>query len=132
MILLTDSDIPIEDFERKLRKEENGGIVLFLGEPRKSAADGPVVAIRYTAYNEMAEKEMKKIENEAKVLFGLEDIIIAHRLGRVPLKTISFFVGVSGAHRKECFDACKWIVDQIKLKVPIWKEIEYERSGNCK
>ncbi len=128
MVFIGKDEIPIEKFETALKEESAGGIVVFLGEPRSSKEDGPVVSINYTAYKEMAKKEMLKIEKEAKERFGVKNIIIAHRLGNVPLKMVSFFVGVSAPHRKECFEACAWIVDQVKLLVPIWKEIKYEGS----
>ncbi len=131
MIFISEDEIPVEKFETVLKEESAGGIVVFLGEPRRSDEDGPVISINYTAYKEMAEKEMLKIEKEAKQRFGIKEVIIAHRLGNIPLKTISFFVGVSAPHRKECFEACAWVVDQVKLLVPIWKEIKYERSRNC-
>jgi len=132
MVFISEDVIPIEKFENMLKDDSAGGIVVFLGEPRRGKEDGAVVSIHYTAYREMAEKEMLKIEKEAKERFGVKNIVIAHRLGDIPLKTISFFVGVSAPHRKECFEACAWIVDQVKLFVPIWKEIRYERNGNCK
>ena len=131
MIFISEDEIPVEKFEAALKEESAGGIVIFLGEPRRSDEDGPVISIDYTAYKEMAEKEMLKIEEEAKQRFGIKNVIIAHRLGNIPLKTISFFVGVSAPHRKECFEACAWIVDQVKLLVPIWKEIKYEGSRDC-
>lgn len=131
MIFIGEDEIPVEKFETALKGESAGGIVVFLGEPRRSDEDGPVMSINYTAYREMAAKEMLKIEKEARQRFNVKDVIIAHRLGNIPLKTISFFVGVSASHRKECFEACAWIVDQVKLLVPIWKEIKYEGSRNC-
>jgi len=131
MVFISEDEIPVEKFETALKEESVGGIVVFLGEPRRSDEDGPVLSINYTAYREMAEKEMLKIEKEARQRFNVKDVIIAHRLGNIPLKTISFFVGVSAPHRKECFEACAWIVDQVKLLVPIWKEIKYEGSRDC-
>ncbi len=128
MVFVSKDEIPVEKFETVLKEKSVGAIVVFLGEPRRSNEDGPVISISYTAYKEMAEKEMLKIEKEAKKRFGVKNVIIAHRLGNIPLKTISFFVGISAPHRKECFEACAWVVDQVKLLVPIWKEIKYEGS----
>ncbi len=122
--------IDVEKVKLSLKREDAGAIVIFLGEPRKSKEDGDVLAINYTAYNEMAIKEMQKIVKEAKEKFHVREAVIIHRVGLIPLREISFLVAVSSAHRRESFDACKWIVDVVKEKVPIWKEIKYERSRN--
>ncbi len=125
-------EINVEAVKEKLKCEEAGAIVIFLGEPRRSKEDGNVVSINYTAYEEMAVKEAEKIECQAKEKFPIIDVVIMHRLGNVPLKEVSFLVGVSSPHRKEAFEACTWITDEVKKRVPIWKEIIYERSGNSK
>ena len=130
MVKIQKNKINIQDVEERLKSDDAGAIVFFLGEPRRSAEDGKVVSINYTAYADMALKEMQKIENEAKKSFKVKNIVIIHRIGEIPLKEISFFVAVSSAHRGEGFDACGWIVDEVKSKVPIWKEIMYEESRN--
>ncbi len=119
----------VKDF---LKGKESGAIVMFLGEPRSAEEDGNVVSINYTAYGEMAIKEMERIEREAHGKFSVNRVVIFHRLGNIPLKEISFLVAVSSAHRKEAFEACEWIVNEVKRRVPIWKEIIYERSRNSK
>ncbi len=130
MVKIQRDKIDVTLLKDVLKKNDAGAIILFLGEPRRSKEDGDVVSINYTAYEEMAIREMKKIEREAKNKFHVKDVIIVHRIGNIPLKEISFFVGVSSAHRKEGFKACQWIVDEVKSTVPIWKEIKYEVSRN--
>ncbi len=125
-------EIDVEAVKEKLKRDGAGAIVIFLGEPRRSKEDGNVVSINYTAYEEMAVKEAEKIEREAKEKFPILDVVIMHRLGNVPLKEVSFLVGVSSPHRKEAFEACAWITDEVKKRVPVWKEIIYEGSGNSK
>ncbi len=130
MVKIQRDKIDVNLLEDMLKKNDAGAVILFLGEPRRSPEDGDVVSINYTAYEEMAIKEMEKIENEAKNKFHVKDVIIVHRIGNIPLKEISFFVGVSSAHREEGFKACQWIVDEVKSTVPIWKEIRYEIGRN--
>ncbi|PMP82234.1 MAG: molybdenum cofactor biosynthesis protein MoaE, partial [Caldisericum exile] len=113
-----------------LRNEEGGSIVVFLGEPRKGFEDGDVSSIEYTAYEEMAIQELKKIEEEALKRDGILDVIIVHRLGDIPLKETSLYVGVSSRHREEGFEITKWIIEEVKKSVPIWKEIKYEGNRN--
>lgn len=131
-MVLIGTEIDIESVKEKLKRNEAGSIVMFLGEPRRSPEDGDVVSINYTAYEEMAVKEAEKIECEAKNKFPVLDVVIMHKLGNVPLRDISFLVAVSSPHRKEAFEACAWITDEVKKRVPIWKEIIYEGSRNSK
>ncbi len=131
MVGLTKEALNIDSLIQNLKNSNAGSIVIFLGEPRRSEEDGPVVLINYSAYEEMALIELKKIELEALKRNGIIDVIIIHRIGNVPLTELSFFVGVSSAHREEGFQACSFIVDEVKKKVPIWKEMRYERDRSC-
>ena len=130
MVKIQRDKIDVNSLKDVLKKNDAGAVILFLGEPRRSPEDGDVVSINYTAYKEMAIKEMEEIEKEAKNKFHVKDVVIVHRIGDIPLKEISFFVGVSSAHREEGFKACQWIVDEVKSTVPIWKEIRYEIGRN--
>ena len=130
MIKIQKERINVEKVEKSLKRKDVGAIVLFLGEPRSSLEDGPVVAINYSAYTDMALHELNKIEKDTKEKFDIKDIIIIHRIGVIPLKEISFLVAVSSLHRNEGFEACKWVVNEVKSKVPIWKEIIYEGNRN--
>jgi molybdopterin synthase catalytic subunit len=131
MISLVKEPLNIDLLIQSLKNDNAGSIVIFLGEPRKSVEDGPVVSINYSAYKEMALKELAKIEEKALKKDGIINVIIAHRVSEIPLKEISFFVGVSSMHREEGFQACSFIVDEVKKKVPIWKEIKYDRDRSC-
>ncbi|BAL80475.1 molybdenum cofactor biosynthesis protein MoaE [Caldisericum exile] len=130
MVKLTKDKINEFELTELLRNDEAGSIVVFLGEPRKGSLDGNVSSIEYTAYEEMAVQELKKIEEEAKKREGILNVIIVHRLGDIPLKETSLFVGVSSRHREEGFETAKWIIEEVKKVVPIWKEIKYEGNRN--
>ena len=130
MIKILKEKIDILHYVELLKKNDTGAIVTFLGEPRKSIEDGDVISINYTAYETMALSEIEKIEQEALNINGIKEIIIIHRIGEVPLQEVSLFVGISSAHREEGFKVCSMVVDKVKEKVPIWKEIKYERSGD--
>jgi len=130
MVKLTKEKINEKELIENLRNEEGGSVVVFLGEPRKGKDDGDVSSIEYTAYEEMAIQELKKIEEVALNKEGILDIIIVHRLGDIPLKETSLFVGVSSRHREEGFEIAQWIIDEVKKIVPIWKEIKYEGNRN--
>jgi len=102
-----------------------GAHTIFLGQVRNDLIDGKEVAeIEYTAYEEMAEKEFHAIREEAFAKYELTCMHIYHSLGNVKVGEISLFIFVSAVHRKQVFDACSYIVEQIKGRVPIWgKEI---------
>ncbi len=128
MIKILKEKIDILHYTELLKKDDAGAIVTFLGEPRKSTEDGDVISINYTAYETMALSEMEKIEQEALGINGIKEVIIIHRIGEVPLQEASLFVGISSAHREQGFRVCSMVVDRIKEKVLIWKEIKYAGS----
>ena len=106
-------------------KTNIGGHNIFLGQVRADLIDGKkVVAIEYSAYEEMADKEIYNIREAAFEKFDLTCMHIYHSLGIVKSGEISLFVFVSSAHRDACYQASRFIVEEIKAKVPIFgKEI---------
>ncbi|MDK2869759.1 MAG: molybdopterin synthase catalytic subunit [Pyrococcus sp.] len=98
-----------------------GAIVTFLGKVRNENAGREVLKLIYEAYEEMAEKEMGKIRREALEKFPIFDAVIWHRVGELDISENTILVVVSAKHRKEAFEACSWIVDEVKKRVPVWK-----------
>jgi len=104
-----------------------GAQSIFLGQVRADKNDkSRVRSIQYSAYVEMAEKEIEKIKETVIKKFDLSNINIFHSIGEVKTGEISVLVLVSSAHREECFESLKFIVNEIKTKVPIWKKEIYE------
>lgn len=102
-------------------KTNIGAHTIFLGQVRNDIIDGKEVAeIEYTAYDAMAEKEFHAIREEAFAKYELTCMHIYHSIGLVKVGEISLFVFVSAIHRKQVFEACSHIVEQIKKRVPIW------------
>ncbi|WP_461832060.1 molybdenum cofactor biosynthesis protein MoaE [Aquifex sp.] len=99
-----------------------GAQVLFLGIPRSAPEDGDIKALEYEAYPEMAIREMEKIRRETIEKFGVKEVFIHHRLGKVAVGEPSFLVLAVGGHREETFKACRYAVDETKRRVPIWKK----------
>jgi len=106
-------------------KTDIGAHDIFLGQVRSDVIDDKkVVAINYEAYQEMAEELFHEIREDAFAKYNLVCMHIYHSLGVVKAGEICLFVFVSSIHRKEAFDACQDIVEQIKAMTPIWgKEI---------
>ena len=102
-------------------KTSIGAHAIFLGQVRNDLINGKRVReIDYSAYIEMAEEKLHEIRETAFAQYKLICLHIYHSLGVVKVGEISLFVFVSSEHRKDAFDACKWIVDEIKAGVPIW------------
>lgn len=113
------------------RKNNIGAHDIFLGQVRNDLIDDKtVVAIEYTAYQEMAEQKFYEIREATFAKYNLVCLHIYHSIGVVKTGEICLFVFVSSVHRKEAFDACREIVEQVKLQVPIWgKEIFEDESS---
>jgi len=106
-------------------KTSIGAHDIFLGQVRSDVIENKTVqAIEYTAYNEMAEEKFHEIREAAFAKFELTCMHIYHSLGKINAGEICLFVFVSSKHRADAFDACRYIVEEIKANVPIWgKEI---------
>jgi molybdopterin synthase catalytic subunit len=98
-----------------------GAIVDFWGVVRKVENGGEIEGIDYEAHGAMAEHQLAMIAEEAVAKFRLESVLIHHRVGFVSVGEASLFLQVAAAHRAAAFDASKWIVDELKQRVPIWK-----------
>ncbi len=116
------SPVFIADAINKHSKKTNiGAHDIFLGQVRNDVIDGKTVqTIDYSSYEEMAEKKFYEIREDAFNKFDLTCLHIYHSLGRVKIGEICLFVFVSSVHRKAAFDACRWIVEEIKMNVPVF------------
>lgn len=103
---------------------------IFLGQVRNDIIEGKTVqAIEYSAYEEMAEEKFHEIREAAFTKFDLTCMHIYHSMGKVKVGEICLFVFVSSAHRSSAFDACRWIVEEIKKNVPVFgKELFEDES----
>ena len=99
-----------------------GGIATFLGCARDFSEGREVSEISFDAYDRMALPEMQKLRSEAIALFGLIDARIVHRLGTVRAGDSIVFVATGAEHRAPALEACRWIIDELKERVPIWKK----------
>lgn len=118
MIDVRRARIEVEIIVDSVRRRDAGAIVLFLGTVR---ADPGVQALEYEVYRPMALKKLADLAGRAKAKFGVLEMSIVHRLGRVPAGGDSVAIACSSAHRREAFDACAWAMDEVKRVVPIWK-----------
>jgi molybdopterin synthase catalytic subunit len=99
-----------------------GGIASFLGCARDFSEGREVSEISFDAYEPMAVAEMQKLRDEAIERFGLIDARIVHRLGVVRAGDSIVFIATGAEHRAPALQACQWIIDELKERVPIWKK----------
>jgi molybdopterin synthase catalytic subunit len=101
-----------------------GGIDLFLGTTRseKSAEGRQLAALDYQSYEAMAIDQLKKLAASARSQWPISKLAVLHRIGRVAVGQPSVVIAVSSPHRAEAFSACRWLIDQLKKDVTIWKQ----------
>jgi molybdopterin synthase catalytic subunit len=102
-----------------------GAITSFLGVVRDVNAGRAVTGIEYSAYEEMAQREMQAIAHEAAARFDNASIALQHRLGELALGDVSVAIVAAHAHRAPALNACRYVIEQLKLRVPIWKREHY-------
>jgi MoaE-MoaD fusion protein len=109
-----------------VEQPEDGAAVLFDGVVRNHTRGRRTLFLDYEAYEEMAQAEMCKLAAEAKTRFGVREVAIEHRLGRLEIGETSVLIVVASAHRAAAFDACRYVIDTLKKTVPIWKREHFE------
>ncbi|MBX3117457.1 MAG: ThiF family adenylyltransferase [Fimbriimonadaceae bacterium] len=102
-----------------------GGFVSFEGKIRDHHQGREVLALEYEAPQDLAEAEGRQLLLEAAERFGLLSVEAIHRVGRLEIGETAVWIGVAAAHRREAFEACEWILDALKRRVPIWKKEHY-------
>ena len=126
MILITAEPLDPEATTSLVRRRSNGAVVTFQGVTRDTTADRRVLYLEYEAYRPMADKKLAEIASEVSAGWPIEDIAIAHRVGRLEIGDVSLVVAVASPHRRDAFAASQHVVDRIKQTVPIWKKEFFE------
>ncbi len=122
---LSQSPLQADELKNCLRDPAAGGFVSFEGWVRNENEGRVVHRLEYEAYPALAEKEGRRIVAEAIERFGLTAALCVHRVGSLEISDMAVWVGTSSPHRGEAFEACRFIIDQIKVSVPIWKKEHY-------
>jgi molybdopterin synthase catalytic subunit len=108
-----------------------GGTAVFLGTVRRGGQDGPVRAIEYSAYDEMADAELARIIAEAVTRWPESRVEVQHRLGEIAAGEASIAVVAASPHRAEAFDVCRYVIEEIKVRLPIWKKEIFEDGSTA-
>ncbi len=128
MISITEKPIDVDKLLDYVSDQSSGASVLFTGTVRDHNEQDKVSKLHYETYQEMAEKILQEIENDINAKWKINRFIAIHRTGTLKVGEVSVAVAVSSGHRKEAFEACKFAIDSIKEKAPIWKK-EFTESG---
>lgn len=121
-IELTHDTIDTRAITDALKAGEDGAVTVFDGIVRNNTKGRQTLYLDYTAHEAMALSQMQALAAEAVERFGVRDIAIVHRLGRLEIGDTSILIAVASAHRGVTFDACRWLIDTLKKQVPIWKK----------
>lgn len=114
--------IDVAQVYNELSDAKSGGICVFVGTVRDFTDNETVVSLEFEAYHTMAIKEMRKIIYQAGEQWPMNKVVIRHAVGLKKIQEPVVVIGVSSAHRDACFDACRYMIDTLKEKVPIWKK----------
>lgn len=127
-ILEEHTPIDISKYVNYVSAPQAGAIATFSGTTRDTFEGKQVVELRYEAYVPMAIKCMKSICSSARSSWNLHSVAVAHRLGPVPVGETSVFIAASSVHRVDALEACKFVIDEVKASVPIWKKEVYSNG----
>jgi molybdopterin synthase catalytic subunit len=122
---ITDGVIPAAEIVAEIKAGSDGAVCVFDGIVRDNSRGRKTLHLDYEAYREMALEKMRALAGEAVAKFGVRDVTLVHRLGRLLVGETSVLVVVASAHRGAAFDACRWLIDTLKKTVPIWKKEQF-------
>ena len=106
-----------------------GGIAVFVGTTRAETSDGrELLALHYEAFEEMATKQFAQLAVDVRTKWPVLRVVLWHRIGRVNVGEPSVIVAVTTPHRAESFEACHWLIDELKRFVTIWKQEVWDDS----
>lgn len=125
---LQDTPLDIAGLRAPLSHAHAGAYASFEGWVRDHHDGRAVVGLFYEAYAALAEAEGERVVAEARVKFEVVDVRCVHRVGELAIGELAVWVGVTAAHRGAAFDACRYVIDEIKSRVPIWKHERYAQG----
>jgi molybdopterin synthase catalytic subunit len=124
MRFLTEQPIDAGALIARVASPERGGIACFFGAVRNHHVGRAVARLDYSAYGAMAEAECARIVAEAAARWPVA-VALQHRVGRLEIGDTAVGVAAAGAHRDEAFAACRYVIEEVKRRVPIWKRERY-------
>jgi molybdopterin synthase catalytic subunit len=114
--------LPSAEVIDQIKAGPDGAVCVFDGIVRNNTRGRETLYLDYEAYREMALAQMNQLAAQAVERFGVRDVALLHRLGRLRVGETSVLIVVASAHRGAAFEACRWLIDTLKKQVPIWKK----------
>ena len=128
MIRVQREDVNINAVLKAVKSARSGCVVTFLGTVRDTSEGRSVQRMSIEVYEEMAVKQLSIIRDEALERFGVNEVAVVHRYGDLEVGDNIVYIAVSAGHREEAFKACRYVIDELKERVPLWKK-EYTADG---
>ena len=122
MTYLTRTPILVDQLLAEVSSPELGGTCAFLGTVRNGPEEHGVAAIEYSAYDEMVDAELGRILSEARERWPRARASVRHRIGTIPAGEASIAIVVAAPHRAQAFEACRYVIEEVKRRVPVWKK----------
>ncbi len=121
-IEILDHELPTSEVIKQIKAGSDGAVCVFDGIVRNNTRGRQTLHLDYESYREMALKQMHELAAQAVERFGVRDVALLHRLGRLQVGETSVLIVVASAHRGAAFEACRWLIDTLKKTVPIYKK----------
>jgi molybdopterin synthase catalytic subunit len=122
LIEIVDGPIAADAIVTGMKAGGDGAVCVFDGIVRDNTRGRRTLYLDYESYREMAMEQMTRLASQAIETYGVRDVALVHRLGRLTVGETSVLIVVASAHRAAAFDACRWLIDTLKKTVPIWKK----------
>lgn len=123
---LTDQPIDSDQLTKFVTTPRSGAVILFLGTVRELTQGKKTIALDYDAYPQMAVSKMNELIDEAAENWPIQKVAIIHRTGHLDLAEVSVAIAVSCPHRGETFEAGRFLIDELKIRVPVWKKENWD------
>lgn len=130
MFSISDTSIDITLLRKKFVNSSVGAFVSFEGWVRNINDGKEVILLEYEVYEALAEKEAEKIISEAKLKYEILEAVGVHRSGKLNVGDLAIWIGVTAKHRDQAYNASRYIVDEIKTRLPIWKKEHYKNENS--
>lgn len=122
---ITPEPLDTADVLGRVGADEDGAVLLFLGVVRNHADGRAVTGMTYDAYREMAEEVLSAIAREAAEILGTDRVAVVHRVGELAIGEASVAIAVSSPHRAQAYEASRYVIEEIKKRLPVWKKEHY-------
>ncbi len=129
LVGVVDRPISASSLAERVGSDEDGAVVCFEGRVRTRNRGREVVRLHYDAYPEMADEMLRDIAAEAARLHSAGSVAVFHRTGTLEIGQVSVAIAVSAMHRSDAFEAARYVIEQVKVRLPVWKREEY-RDGS--